>query len=186
MSWRVSMICFGSRPAVGSSRIRTSGLWMIAWARPDALAVSFGQLTDQLRGNIGDGASLGNFSNAPGRFGFGDPFQPGDEVEVFVDLHVRIERRRFGQIADAALDLHGLIRDIETGDFGAAFGGWQKAGQDAHGCRLTGAVGPEEADDFPLVHGEGDVVDRGRARVALGQTFDGNHSCTGLGMKRFR
>ena len=31
---RVSMICLGSRPAVGSSRIRTSGLWMMACARP--------------------------------------------------------------------------------------------------------------------------------------------------------
>ena len=34
MSWRVSMICFGSRPAVGSSRISTSGLWMMACASP--------------------------------------------------------------------------------------------------------------------------------------------------------
>ena len=34
MSSRVSMICFGSRPAVGSSRMSTSGLWRIAWARP--------------------------------------------------------------------------------------------------------------------------------------------------------
>ena len=34
MRSRVSMICFGSRPAVGSSRIRTSGLCRIAWASP--------------------------------------------------------------------------------------------------------------------------------------------------------
>ena len=34
ISSRVSMICFGSRPAVGSSRISTSGLWMSACARP--------------------------------------------------------------------------------------------------------------------------------------------------------
>ena len=31
---RVSLICLGSRPAVGSSSIKTSGLWMMAWARP--------------------------------------------------------------------------------------------------------------------------------------------------------
>ena len=31
---RVSMICFGSRPAVGSSRMSTSGSWMSACARP--------------------------------------------------------------------------------------------------------------------------------------------------------
>src|ERR1035437_6416214 len=33
-SSRISMICLGSRPEVGSSRIRTGGLWMMAWARP--------------------------------------------------------------------------------------------------------------------------------------------------------
>src|SRR5215468_8688652 len=31
---RVSLICLGSSPAVGSSRMRTSGLWMMAWASP--------------------------------------------------------------------------------------------------------------------------------------------------------
>ena len=34
MRSRVSMICFGSRPAVGSSRISTSGLCRIACASP--------------------------------------------------------------------------------------------------------------------------------------------------------
>ena len=34
ISCRVSIICFGSRPAVGSSRISTSGLCRIACARP--------------------------------------------------------------------------------------------------------------------------------------------------------
>ena len=34
MSSRISTICAGSRPVVGSSRIRTSGSWMIAWASP--------------------------------------------------------------------------------------------------------------------------------------------------------
>ena len=34
ISSRISMICLGSRPLVGSSRISTSGLWMMAWAMP--------------------------------------------------------------------------------------------------------------------------------------------------------
>ena len=34
ISSRVSMICLGSSPAVGSSRMRTSGLLRMAWARP--------------------------------------------------------------------------------------------------------------------------------------------------------
>ena len=31
---RIEIICLGSRPAVGSSRMRTSGLWMMACASP--------------------------------------------------------------------------------------------------------------------------------------------------------
>ncbi len=41
MSSRVSMICLGSRPAVGSSSTSTSGLWMIA-GPADPLAVALG------------------------------------------------------------------------------------------------------------------------------------------------
>src|ERR1039457_3347703 len=33
-SSRISMICLGSSPEVGSSRISTGGLWIMAWARP--------------------------------------------------------------------------------------------------------------------------------------------------------
>ena len=34
MSWRISTICLGSRPIVGSSRMSTSGSPMSAWASP--------------------------------------------------------------------------------------------------------------------------------------------------------
>ena len=57
-SSRISMICLGSRPLVGSSRIRTSGLWMIAWAMPDALPVALGELADQLVADIAERRSV--------------------------------------------------------------------------------------------------------------------------------
>ena len=44
ISSRVSMICLGSSPAVGSSRIRTSGLWMRAWASPTRCRYPFDSL----------------------------------------------------------------------------------------------------------------------------------------------
>ncbi len=44
MSWRVSIICFGSRPAVGSSSTSTSGLCRIAWASPTRWRYPFDSL----------------------------------------------------------------------------------------------------------------------------------------------
>ena len=103
------------------------------------------------------------------------PFSCADEVEVFVDLHFRVEGRRFGQVADALLDFEGLFEDVEAGHVGRAGGGREEAGEDAHGGGLPGAVRPEEAHDLPFFHFEGDVVYRDSASVSLGQTFDFDH-----------
>ena len=44
MSDRISVICLGSRPIVGSSRIRTSGSLTIAWATPTRWRYPFDSL----------------------------------------------------------------------------------------------------------------------------------------------
>ena len=56
-----------------------------------------------------------------------------------------------------------------------AGGGGEVAGQDAHGGRLAGAVGAEEADDLAGRHVEGHVADGGVVAVVLGQVADVDH-----------
>ena len=58
MSARISAICCGSRPMVGSSRISTSGSPRSAWARPDPLAIALGELADEAVPHVGDEAAL--------------------------------------------------------------------------------------------------------------------------------
>ena len=125
---------------------------------------------------VGDGGALADFIDALLNFGVRDALQFGDESEICGDLHFRVERGSFGQVADAFLDLDGLLEDIETGDAGLSRRGRKKAGEDAHRRRFPGAVLAEESDDLALTHFEGDVFDRDIASVSLGQAFDFDHS----------
>ena len=54
-------------------------------------------------------------------------------------------------------------------------GGRQKAGQNAHGCRFSGPIWAQKADDLSLFDLERDVVYRDIASVSLGETFDFDH-----------
>jgi hypothetical protein len=105
---------------------------------------------------------------AASQVGGGDALELADEGEVLDHLHFGIEGRRFRQVADALLDLHGVLDHVETGDVGGAHGGGQEAGKDTHGGGLAGAVGAEEADDLALFDLEGDIVHGDSAGVSLG------------------
>jgi hypothetical protein len=45
-TWRISTICTGSSPLIGSSRITRRGLWMIGLRDPDALLEPVAELRD--------------------------------------------------------------------------------------------------------------------------------------------
>ena len=51
-------------------------------------------------------------------FGVGKVAQVGHELQIFVDGHVCVQRRRFGQIAHATAHLQRFGHDIKTGHFG--------------------------------------------------------------------
>ena len=89
----------------------------------DALAVAFGQLADQLVADVAEGAAVDDLVGAALDIGAGDAFELADEGEVLDDLHFGVERRRFGQVADALLDLLRVLQDVEAGDVGRA-GRW--------------------------------------------------------------
>ena len=125
--------------------------------------------------DVGDGGALAHFIDALRDVAGRNAFEFRDEGEVSGDLHFRVERGRFGQVADAFLDLERLLEDIETGDACLSRRGRKKAGEDSHRRGFPGAVLAEESDDLALTHFEGDVFDRDIASVSLGQAFDFNH-----------
>jgi hypothetical protein len=74
----------------------------------------------------------------------------GVEVEVLVLLHgeVGIEAEALAHVADAILDLLGLVHHMKAVHPGFAGGGLQDGGQQAHGGGLARAIGPHEAEDL--------------------------------------
>ena len=144
--------------------------------KANTLAIAFGQLPDQLRADIGEGAFFRGFLDAFGDVGFGYAFQPSDEIEILADLHIWIDRRRFRQISDALLNLHGRLQHVEPGDFRRARRRRHEARQHPHRCRLASSIRSQEANDLALLDFEGNVIDGDSARVSLGETFDFNHN----------
>src|SRR5262249_30896329 len=89
--------------------------------------------------------------------------------------HLRVERRDLRQVADAPLDLVGLLEDVEPRDLHRPARRGKVAGEDPHGGGLPGAVRAEEAEDLSLRHGEGEVLHRDPVAVPLAEPGDLDH-----------
>ena len=127
-------------------------------------------------GHVGDARPLHDAAGrADVRSADGTPLILRDEGQILADRHVRVERRRFRQIAGPALGLDRLVEDVEARDDGFALGGRHEAGEDAHRRRLAGAVRAEEAEDLAALDAEADVVDRRDAAVAFREVLDLDH-----------
>jgi hypothetical protein len=177
------MVCEPARPLM-RSRVQAGGRFVQdqdfgvvqdRLSQSDTLLVALRELAAEAGRDVGDARLLHRRVDLrPQRLG-SHAADPADEQQVVADGHVRVERRRFRQVADAALGLERLIEDVEPGNDGLAGGGRHVARQDAHGRGLAGPVGAEEAEDLALVDAERDVVDRGDAAVLLGEVLNLDH-----------
>jgi hypothetical protein len=96
-------------------------------------------------------------------------------AEEGMGRHVGIERRAFGQVADAAFRFDRFFLDIVPAhDRGAGRRG-QEAGHHLHGGRLARAVRTEESEHLPLGDGERDVVHGQDRAESLGQRLNFEH-----------
>ena len=81
----------------------------------------------------------------------------------------------FRHITEVRPCLERLLKNIEPGNSGAT-GSWRhEARQNAHGGGLASAVRPQKTHDFAFTDFEIQILDRGLARIALGQIFNLNH-----------
>ena len=176
ISLRVSRICVGSRPTVGSSRISTAGLCSSASAEPDALAVALGQVADD-RGCGPCPASTARRRNRSARRRSARSILRSRprKSRYSLDLHFRVERAVLRQIAEVLADLLRLVEDVEAVHRRRAAGRRQVAGEHPQGRGLPRPVGPEEADDLAPRDLEADVVDGHHGAVGLGELRDRYH-----------
>ena len=101
------------------------------------------------------------------------------EAEILVDGHLQVQRRALREIAEARANVQGVVEDVMALHLRHARGGRDEAREDAHGGRLAGAVGTEEADDLAAAHLEADIVERTERAVTLGQPVRVNHHVGG-------
>ena len=82
-------------------------------------------------------------------------------LQIFLHRHLQKDPAPLGHLGQTVG--HQLIRphiaDVVSLKNDAPRLGAQQAGDGLQGGGLAGAVGPDEGDDLPLVHVEGDVLD---------------------------
>jgi len=128
---------------------------------PNALLVALRQRADQLLAGAGEPAALLGNIDGVAASGLGHAVQLGGEQQIFVDVELAIQRRRFRQIADLGLGASRVIEQIDAANADRAAGGREIAGQHLHGRGFAGAVGAQETEHFPAFELEIDAVDCG-------------------------
>ena len=101
-----------------------------------------------------------------------------NEIQVFVDGHVDVERGLFRKEADQLLRFVRVFENVDAADLRFARGGRQIAGEDVHRGRLARAVRSEEAHDLALADLEADVVNGELGAIVFYQIVYFNHTDT--------
>jgi hypothetical protein len=104
-----------------------------------------------------------------------DPLQLCAKEEVLGRTHLRVERRRFGHVADGLTSLERIAHDVVPCDHHRPFRRPEEAGQDAERRALSRAVGAEKADHVSLADLERHVVHCDARAIPLDQVRDGDH-----------
>ena len=128
--------------------------------QPDALPEAFGKLADVFLDFTAEAAHLNHVGDAAHPLRLGDSTELGDEQKVIHNAHVHIEGRVLGQIADHLADFEGMLAYVEVIDNHIALIRAEIAGDDLHGRGLACAVRAEEPENFPILHGERNIIDR--------------------------
>ena len=96
--------------------------------------------------------------------------EAGVQREVLPHGEFFVERERLRHVADAHPCRHAARIDRRAEQFRRAAGRLQQPGEHFHRRRFAAAVTAEEAEDFALLDGEADVINRGEIAEALGET----------------
>ncbi len=80
-----------------------------------------------------------------------NPLETSPKPQILSHAHLVVERIVLGHVTNSATNLERLFKHIQTSHFDATGRGRDEAGQDAHGCALTGTVGTKKPDDLTAI-----------------------------------
>ena len=168
-TWPMASMPVGSSPDSGSSRTSSSGSctsaaasWTRCWFPCESASTLLVDRSAMSRRSsqvcVADAASCGT-----------QPVQPAEILDLLTDQHAGIEASLLGHVAEAPPLRATDRRAVPSDDAGVEIG---QAEDGAHGRRLAGAVGPEEAHDLTARHREGEVVERDQRPEGAPQPFE--------------
>ena len=140
------------------------------------LPVALGEVADQplrLSVQVGQGQHLIQILFPPLRRQL---FQLRAEPQILQHRHIGIQRRDLRQVAHALAGGFRLFQNVVALDEHVSLRGGQIAGHDVHGGGLSGAVGPQQAEYLPVLHGKAQVIHRAVVPVPLYEIFDLDHT----------
>ena len=157
----------GSRPVVGSSRKRMRGPVDERQGQVQPALHAAGVAADLAVGGVDQAHPLEQRVAARPALGPVQALQRRLQPHVVAAGQERVERGLLERRADRRADRRPLAHDVVARDAGGARRRWQQRGEDEHGRRLPGAVGPQEAVDLAGGDAQVDAVDGARALLEL-------------------
>lgn len=148
----------------------------------DALLHALGQLVDRPVDEVSQPAEFCDAFDGGLAGGAIEPTDLSAKYEVLADSALHVQRRAFREVSDDASDRHRIGENIMSADRRSTGTRRHVTRQDADGCRLSGAVGAEDADDLAFPDGEGDAVHSASVAVVFREILDVDH--VGLGPHR--
>ena len=94
--------------------------------------------------------------------------ESGGEPQHLGYLHPRIKGDFRGQIAHPGQNLRFLLPDVQPQHRGGAAGGMDEAQQGADGGAFSRAVGADEAEEVPLLHGQVQILNAPGGAIEFG------------------
>jgi hypothetical protein len=103
-----------------------------------------------------------------------------EELDVFVDGQIAVEREALRHVADARGGLPRLAKWIGAKDSYRSAVGRQQSTDGAHRGRFAGAVRADDAEHLARVHIERHAIQGDRGVELFTQAFDGDYGRHGL------
>jgi hypothetical protein len=162
----------GSRPLVGSSRIKSTGR-----AASAATSCTFWRLPFDSARTFFEVSSLNRSTSRSLVGAVGSPVQAGEELECLGTVEGRPEERLPGDVGHATVGSDRIAPGVEPEDLGAPARRAVQSEQEPDRRRLAGPVRPEIAVDLAFPDLEVEGVQGQGPPVALGQFLraDGAH-----------
>jgi hypothetical protein len=135
---------------------------------------------DELFGFVGEAHELEELCGAAGGGGAVEAVHAADEGEVFAGGELAEEGHAFGDDADVAFDVDGVIEEVLAEDLDRAGAGGEEAREHLDGGGFTGTVGAKEAEKLTRLNGKVDVIHGREAVEGAGECVCGDcwgHDC---------